>query len=280
MTTPPKGVMAWAEKADSAREEWARHSVDAWASTARFAQPMNWGDAESAVLERQYPPLPGTLAVRTVGIVAVVFMVFLALPLFGAPLFGLTLLAIAAGRDAGGEGLLWFARIAFGVATLMGLIMISAWWETRRRSVVSVATAAVCVVASGASYVLIRLANVAGIPWLSVLVLAAAVVGLVCLALELMSKPEGRAKSRKPPKRGPRSSDKRARAKAARDRLLEILVRRRLVDLDEGDQIRLREMPLGYWCELDGLDEREWRRVLEYRHVGWREFDASDKWVY
>lgn len=38
-------------------------------------------------------------------------------------------------------------------------------------------------------------------------------------------------------------------------------------------------MPLGYWSELDGLDERAWRRVLEYRHVGWREFDASDKQV-
>jgi hypothetical protein len=36
-------------------------------------------------------------------------------------------------------------------------------------------------------------------------------------------------------------------------------------------------MPLGYWSELDGLDEREWRRVLERRHVGWRDFDASDR---
>jgi hypothetical protein len=34
-------------------------------------------------------------------------------------------------------------------------------------------------------------------------------------------------------------------------------------------------MPLGYWNELDGLSEREWRRVLERRHVGWREFDAE-----
>ena len=27
----------------------------------------------------------------------------------------------------------------------------------------------------------------------------------------------------------------------------------------------------------DGLDEREWRRVLEYRQIGWREFEASDE---
>lgn len=69
------------------------------------------------------------------------------------------------------------------------------------------------------------------------------------------------------------------RVGAARDRLLDVLIHRRLVDVDEGDRIRLREMPLGYWPELDGLDQREWRRVLEYRHVGWREFDENDKQV-
>lgn len=186
---------------------------------------------------------------------------------------------MGAGQATGSEGLLWLARIAFGGALIMAGAMLSAWWQTRRRSVTGVATAAVTAIASGTAYVLILVLDLPEMPWLSILVLGATIVGLVHLILEFVSKPEGSAKSRKPPRCGPRSSDKRLRAGLARDRLLEVLIHRRLVDVDEGDRIRLREMPLGYWSELDGLDEREWRRVLEYRHGGWREFDASDKQV-
>ena len=59
--------------------------------------------------------------------------------------------------------------------------------------------------------------------------------------------------------------------------MLEILQRRGLVALDEADRKRLNEMPLGYWDELDGVDDKEWRRILEYRHVGWRYFDTTDR---
>lgn len=59
--------------------------------------------------------------------------------------------------------------------------------------------------------------------------------------------------------------------------MLEILQRRGLVALDEADRKRLNEMPLGYWDELDGVDDKEWRRILEYRHVGWRDFDTTDR---
>ncbi|MFE6645514.1 hypothetical protein ACFVJS_03045 [Nocardioides sp. NPDC057772] len=142
-----------------------------------------------------------------------------------------------------------------------------------------VATAAVTAIGAGAAYVLVMVLDLPEMPWLAGLALVAAILGTVHLVLELVSKPEGGPKSRKPPPRGPRRSGQRLRARKARNRLLEILIQRRLVDVDEGDQIRLREMPLGYWSELDGLDEREWRRVLEYRHVGWREFDSSDKQI-
>lgn len=192
---------------------------------------------------------------------------------------GLALVALAGGQETGAEGLLWLARIAFGVAVLVAGTGLSAWWQTRRRSAVGVGLAAVTAIASVATYVLLLILDLPVMPWLSILVLCAGTLGMANLVLELVSRPEGGAKSRKPPRRGPRSSDKRHRAGVARDRLLDVLIHRRLVDVDEGDRIRLREMPLGYWSELDGLDEREWRRVLEYRHVGWREFDASDKQV-
>lgn len=273
----PKALMAWARKTDEAREEWARQAVDGWARTAPFAQPLSWGEAEAAVLERNYPPLPGRFVLNAIGVVAIGLVALIALPFVGSSAVGLVLVALAGGQEVGAEGLLWLARIAFGVAILVAGTGLSAWWHTRRRSVVGVAEAGLMAIASAATGVLLLVLDLPTVPWLSILVLVAGILGSVHLVLELFSKPEGRAKSRKPPRRGPRSADKRHRAGVARDRLLEVLIHRRLVDVDEGDRIRLRQMPLGYWSELDGLDEREWRRVLEYRHVGWREFDASDK---
>ena len=67
----------------------------------------------------------------------------------------------------------------------------------------------------------------------------------------------------------------RDRALKARRRSSEIVVHRGLVDLGEADWIRVAEMPLGHWSELDGLDEREWRRVLEGRRVGWCDFASA-----
>ncbi|MGH3090595.1 MAG: hypothetical protein ACRDSJ_25230 [Rubrobacteraceae bacterium] len=276
----PKVLLAWARKTDEAQEKWARQAVDGWARTAPFSQPLKWGDAEATVMERDYPPLPGRFVLNVLGAVAMGVFALIALPIVGAAMVGLVLVALAASQDIGAEGLLWLARIAFGVGILVAGIWLAAWWETRRRSVVGVTTAAVTAIAAGAAYGLMLVLDLPEMPWLSILALGAAILGLVNLALELASKPEGRAKSRKPPRRGPRRSDERLRVSVARDRLLDVLIHRRLVDVDEGDRIRLREMPLGYWSELDGLDEREWRRVLEYRHVGWREFDASDKGVH
>src|SRR5690606_17764403 len=109
------------------------------------------------------------------------------------------------------------------------------------------------------------------------LVLAAAASGLAMVVIGLVSRPEGRDKSRKPPRRGPKSTRKYDAYMATRRRVLEILTGRKLLDLHEADRKRVLEMPLGYWEELDGLDEKEWRRVLELRLVGWREFDESDR---
>ncbi|MER7558466.1 hypothetical protein ABTZ46_16100 [Nocardioides sp. NPDC126508] len=279
MAEVPKVLMAWARKTDEAEKVWAREAVDSWARAAPFSQPLNWGEAEAAVLDRDYPPLPGRFALKLVGVVGVGILVLIAAPFCGAAVIGLVLVALAPAQSTGAEGLLWLARIAFGVAIFMAGMGLSTWWGTRRRSVFEVAMAAVTVIGAGAAYVLTLTLDLPAMPWLAVLALVAATLATVHLILELASKPEGGAKNRKPPPRGPRGSGRRLQARKARDRLLEILIHRRLVTVDEGDKIRLREMPLGYWSELDGLDEREWRRVLEYRHVGWREFDASDKQV-
>jgi hypothetical protein len=132
----------------------------------------------------------------------------------------------------------------------------------------------VSTLAAVASWTALALSPASGGSWLPPLIIATAVIGAATFLLGVFAKPEGRPKNRKPPRRGPRG-DERARVTKARRWLLEIVVHRRLVDLDEADRIRVAEMPLGYWNELDGLSEREWRRVLERRHVGWREFDPD-----
>lgn len=272
----PKPLAEWAQKTDRAEIEWARSAVDGWARTAEFSRPLQWGEAEAAVLTRDFPPLPGSIVVRLIGVIGWAAIGLMSIPLFGASVVGLVLVAIGCTRDGADAAQSWFslASFAFVVTVIAVLTFLSMWWETRRRSLMVLVFNLVTVLASVAAFVVLAVSSAsADGAWLPLLMLAAAVLGAVSLALGLMSKPEGRKKSRKPPRRGPRSSDKRARALRARKRLLEILIHRGLVDLDEGDRIRVAEMPLGYWSELDGLDERERRRVLELRHVGWREFD-------
>ncbi|GAA1684409.1 hypothetical protein GCM10009830_34680 [Glycomyces endophyticus] len=271
----PKAVESWARKTDAAEVEWARDAVDSWAREREFPQPFSWGEAEAAVLAREYPPLPGSLVMRLVGVVAWVLIAVLAVPTVGGAVVGFAAIAAAAqdGQDAA-NGWLSPATVLF----LFGLVsvgsMLSMWWETRRRSPMLLAVAGTSALAAVASWAVLALSPVSAEGWLPWLIIATALVGAVAFLLGAFSKPEGRAKRRKPPRRGPRG-DKRARAAKARQRLLEVVLDRGLVYLDEADLIRVGEMPLGYWNELDGLSDREWRRVLERRHVGWREFDAK-----
>jgi hypothetical protein len=272
----PKPAENWARKTDAAEGEWARDAVDSWARDMEFPQPFNWGEAEAAVLARDYPPLPGSFVMRLVGVVAWILIGVLAVPTLGGAVVGFAAIAAAVAQDsqAAAEGWISPATVLYGFGLLSVGSMLSMWWQTRRRSGVLLAVSGASALAATASRVVLTLSPVSGGSWLPLLIIATAVIGAMTLLLGAFSKPEGRPKNRKPPRRGPRG-DKRARATKARQRLLEVVVHRRLVDLDEADRIRVGEMPLGYWNELDGLSEREWRRLLERRHVGWREFDAK-----
>jgi hypothetical protein len=272
----PKTVENWARKTDAAESGWARDAVDSWARTMDFSRPFSWGEAEAAVLAREYPPLPGSFVVRLVGVVAWVLIGVLGVPTLGGAVVGFAAVAAAVAQDGQAAAESWLSPATvmymFGVISVGSFL--SAWWQTRRRSPVLLIVSGASALAAAASWVALALSPVTAEGWLPLLIIATAVIGAVTFLLGVFSKPEGRAKNRKPPRRGPRG-DKRTRATKARQRLLEVVLHRRLVDLDEADRIRVGEMPLGYWNELDGLSEREWRRVLERRHVGWREFDAK-----
>lgn len=272
----PKPVENWARKTDAAEGEWARDAVDSWAREMEFSRPFKWGEAETAVLAREYPPLPGSAVARTVGVLAWVFIVILGAPVLGAAVVGFALAAVASAQDtqAAADGWLSAATFLFVIAVIAAGTALSLWWETRRRSPLELVLNGANTLASGSAFAVLAASPISAEGWLPLLIIATGLVSAVAFGLGVFSKPEGRAKKRKPPPRGPRSADKRARARRARQRLLDVVIHRGLVDLDEADRIRVGEMPLGYWNELDGLSEREWRRVLERRHVGWREFDA------
>ncbi|SEE97819.1 hypothetical protein [Ruania alba] len=260
-------------------DEWAP-DVAEWARTEDFPRPVRWGEVEAAILARKLPRLPEEVWwVTAIGAVGWIVVVLMALPTFGAAVIGLVLAVMGTMSD-GVAAEPWYvgARFFFFIAAGLGVSLFVDWWQSRRRAVLQLGASALTAVASGAAFAAVQGDPRAGV-WLPLLMLAAAVVSGVVFVLGLISTPEGRPKKRKPPRRGPRSSARRDRARRAREGVLEILVRRELVDVDQDDQTRLREMPLGYWSELDGVDEAEWRRILELRHVGWRDFDASDRYL-
>lgn len=214
-------------------------SVEEWARPAQFPQPVCWGEVEAGILERN----PSKGAGLPVGLWVRVALAWVGIAVFGILTFG-----------ASAIGLVFVALGSIGDA--------AAWnW---------VAPAEVAFV------VLVLAADESRVSWLSLFVIVAAASSVVMLVVGLRARPEGGDKSRKPPRRGPRSSRKRADYMDARARVLAILQKRRLVRLDEADETRILQMPLGYWEELDGVDEKEWRRILEYRSIGWRDFNESD----
>lgn len=255
-------------------------SVLEWARTATFEQPLRWGPVEAGILAREPLKAENTPAwVHLVGVFGYLWTAFMIAATFGAPLLGLALLAMGDSQPGLADG--WFvaARIAFLLGCLSGIFTVRLWWSMgRRRGSVGIAGGVVAVAAAAVSYwILIGTDQQHDVTGLGALILATGALGLLILGLMAFSRPEGRGKSRKPPLRGPRNTAMWARYRDTRTAVLDILVARRLVKVDESDRKRLLEMPMGYWDELDGVEETEWRRILELRAVGWRDFDASDR---
>lgn len=257
-------------------------SVEEWARTAQVPQPVRWGEIERTVLAWDLPSGGAeTLLNKVFVLLAWALIVIRTLLTLGAPLVALVLIVIGAAsvETRGAEN--WFtAALVFSVlAVAVQLSLLAKWWQVRRHQLLDLVATGGAVGASAASalVLVVWVGDVAAVQWWFIAVLlATGILGAIGFVLNVTSKPEGRDKSRTPPARGPRNDWKWRRYHDARSRVLDILVKRGVVDVDEADHKRLSEMPLGYWEELDGVDEKEWRRILELRSVGWRDFDESD----
>lgn len=260
-------------------------SVEEWARSHPFGQPLRLGEVEAGVLARA--PLPGTGTSWVVGALTGVGWLSMVVAFFlgpGVALVGLLAVWIA-GRDAPPGGLdVWIdvAGLVFGVGSLAYAFYLVEVVRSRRRQARDLVLAVVAIVPSIASFFLLRDLPSDGAPrWLWVAVVAMGVLGAAVLVASLLSTPGAPKPQRsQPPARGPLDRSDRDRYLQTRERVLGIVVDRGLLKSDELEQGRINAMPLGYWEELDGVEEKERRRILEYAVIGWREFTPSDQRVW
>lgn len=255
---------------DSAAQRWARE--------VPADSTLSWGAIEQEVLAHE-PLRSDTPAwAYVLGAVGWAGSAVLLVPVAGAPLIGLVLLLVALGRTStdAPDGLLTATALVFGFTCILLIAGIRAWWsEGRRRNMLFVSFGVVALVCGGVGLVV----SVAGGGELDLGLVRAttAVSSFLALALVLVAAlAQPRPAGKRPPRRGPRGDGSRRRYTHTRERVLDILLERQLVHLDPADRQRMIEMPLGYWEELDGVEERERSRILELRTVGWRQFDDRD----
>ena len=260
-------------------------SVEEWARTHPFSQPLRLGEVEGGILSR--PPLTGPGTGWAVGVIAAVG--WLSMGVFfllgpGVALLGLLAIWLAGRAAPPGGRDVWVdvAGLVFAVGSLVYVFYLAQVVRTGRRHSRDLVFAAVTIVASAVSFVLARsLPDGLAPGWLSLAVVAMGVLGAgVLVASMLSSAPPAKRETTQPPVRGPADAATRDHYLHTRERVLDILVDRRLLTADELERSRINAMPLGYWEELDGTDERERRRILEYAVLGWREFTASDQRIW
>ena len=253
-------------------------SVETWARSADFGDPPRLGEVEAGVLARKplWEDRPGAALVAVSWIAGSLAWLLG----YGAPILGL-LLVFRGTREGSDLRDTWLtlALVLFVGSAYACVSLLLEMRRTRRRMTVDWASMLVVLAACVAAYAVLDRAEVQVPRALEPAVAVVGVVALVTLVLSLISRPApSREKSRTtPPLRGPRGDAERFHYRMTRERVLDILVERRLLDLDPVDRQRLGEMPLGYWEELDGVDDAERRRILQNRASGWRTFDESDE---
>lgn len=263
-------------------------SAEEWAESARFSEPLRLGEVEQGILARR--PVKATGAPWWASVLGVVGWAALALAFIlgpGVSLLGAVFVWLGTQADppAGADFWLGTARWVFLLGALAYVFYLVEVMRARRRRRLDQLFAGLTIVGCLATDLLLRRATSPELPWgLKTLVWALALVAVAVLVASIASKPlalesEGNSK-RKPPNRGPEDEKEYERYVRTRELVLNIMVHRGLLNVDPIEEGRLNSMPLGYWEELDGVDERRWRHILEYATIGWREFTESDRRVW
>ncbi|QOR71295.1 hypothetical protein IM660_03040 [Ruania alkalisoli] len=223
-------------------------TVEEWARTEPFVEPIRWGEIEDAVLSRRLPPRANeSLRGLRLVIKAVVFV--LALAIYGAGAIGLAAVLLASAEGAS-EADPWHrvALIALLVAVATMAATMAAWLgDGRRRGPWDLIVAAVTGVgACGAGVVIFTRwsePGVAGV--LAAIAGALGVGGLVALLMASTGRNDGRRRWSIDPVKDRRYLE-------ARRAVLQILIDRGYAGgLSRGQLQQLETAPFGSWHEFD-----------------------------
>ena len=234
-------------------------SLEQWAKRTDFPQPMRWGELEAAILARPNPdfdPEPqvgadaGRGRVAAARILRPVMWLVIAL-LFGSSLIGLSFILVAVNAEGADAAQQWViaAFFPFLAAAPIPVVMAFMWSEIRRRipwvMVLTGGTGLISLIA----YLVLRTApELMDVGWTTWLILAAAGGGLLVFGLMAFASKPGKGLPRQSKKEMTREEKQYS---AMRAQVLEILIKRRLVDEDEIDVPELVEARLGSWHLLD-----------------------------
>lgn len=219
-----------------------------WARTADFTAPLQWGVIEAEILGRPAPDVGDTRGPNP--ILGVPLYVIGAI-VYAAPVLGLgVLLARASGALPDTEAWGRFVDVAFFVALAIPLLTFEMWRSCgRRRRSIDLIVTAVSGVSSALGFIVLQSGAAEGDGgWLVVLVLAAALAGLVVFVLVLVGSRGWRRRT--PRKLRPRTREERG-YNNLRARVIEELVKRDIVDEKDLDIPSMLDMPIGSWRELD-----------------------------
>lgn len=233
----------------------SHQSLEQWAKTTEFSQPVLWGQVEAAILARPLPPdtepeVPG-LGTGVLGKIGMIPVVILGVALYGSSIAGLVLVLLAvAGSDATTAAtLIGIANITFVAALAVPLTALAAWGQARRPGPwdlpLAAGTAAVSLVALVVLLINSASVDVRVAQWLS---LADVVLGTAVSVVILVASKPGR---RYPSVRRQKLTPEQERYRGMRTQVMEIIVKRGLVDEKDVDMVGMTQMPLGSWRDLD-----------------------------
>ncbi|MFE6645502.1 hypothetical protein ACFVJS_02985 [Nocardioides sp. NPDC057772] len=222
-------------------------SAREWAKTANIETPMKWGDLEREIISLRLVPEEGVgkrnlLLGMIMTLTSLVLSIFFVSPAIGAFFVAWATMIESRGTQ---ESLVTLAIFMFVVSIVVTVTSIRTWWNTRSRSMVSIVGGVVAIVSVSATFA-VGLSYDGELPgsWLEVLALAAGVLAIAAVALNLVSKPSKTGE-------GPKSGREQRRYDAAREEVVDVLVERGLVVLTPDQRRRMQRMRVGTWHKFD-----------------------------
>lgn len=219
-----------------------------WARAADILHPVRWGDVEAVILSQHAPQVSSVSGPNPVfGL-----PLYLAgASLYGAPVIGLGIVvAMSKGLIEARE---WTSVVfyIFLISTFIPLFTVTAWARGgRRRGWWSLLQAGASATASLVAYLILRSDAVSlDSSWTTLLTLTAAAAGLGSLAVMSFG---SRSWRRHTPRRLRPRSPTDVAYNGLRAQVLEVLVKRGIVDEKDIDIPEMLNMPIGSWRELDG----------------------------